>query len=145
MLAQDNSTQGATPALNVSRESIKTFQFFWIITSSGKQSDQEVETSFVHLMQMYMFDIAEAKYHYPAPPWHNPGGPQGPSICKFFFSSIHLLCGRARKIWCWSIYLMLRGEDSTQPLGETYQAQMSGAHTNWVSKCPGRGSGGKVE
>ena len=35
----------------------KTFQFFWMITSSGKQNDKEVETSFLRCMQMYMFVI----------------------------------------------------------------------------------------
>ena len=72
MLAQDNSAQlAATPELNVSRGAVKTFQFFKMITISGKQSDKEVETSFDNLMQMYIFVIEvlqNSKYHYLAPP-----------------------------------------------------------------------------
>ena len=40
-----------------------------MITISGKQNDNEVETSTVHLMQMYMFHIEvlqKSKYFYPA-------------------------------------------------------------------------------
>ena len=58
-----------------------------MITSSEKQSDKEVERSFVHLMQMYMFVIEvlqKSKYHDLAPPWHIPGKPQSPSIWNFF-------------------------------------------------------------
>ena len=45
-----------------------------MITSSGKQNDKEVETFFVHFMQMYMFVIEvlqKSKYHYPAPTREN--------------------------------------------------------------------------
>ena len=49
--------QAATPEPNVSRGACKTFQFFWMVTSSGKQNDKGVETSFVHFMQMYMFVV----------------------------------------------------------------------------------------
>ena len=53
-----------------------------MITISGKQNDNEVETSTVHLMQMYMFHIEvlqKSKYFYPAGqpslthPWAAPG------------------------------------------------------------------------
>ena len=40
-----------------------------MITISGKQNDNEVETSIVHLMQMYTFNIEvlqKSKYFYPA-------------------------------------------------------------------------------
>ena len=61
MLARSRQIQhklaAATPEANVSRGAFKTFQFFWMITCSGKQKDKEVETSFVYLMQMYMFVI----------------------------------------------------------------------------------------
>ena len=49
-----------------------------MITSSGKQSDKEVETSIVHLMQMYMFVIEvlqKSKYHYQHLPGTLPGWP----------------------------------------------------------------------
>ena len=73
-----------------------------MITISGKQNDNEVETSIVHLMQVYMFHIIEvlqkSKYFYPA------GQPSlthlwaAPGICIFFSSSVELPCGRARKM-----------------------------------------------
>ena len=59
-----------------------------MITISGKQNDNEVETSIVHLMQTYMFHmevLQKSKYFYPAGqpslthPWAAPG------ICNFFF------------------------------------------------------------
>ena len=40
-----------------------------MITISGKQNDNEVETSIVHLMQVYTFHIEvlqKSKYFYPA-------------------------------------------------------------------------------
>ena len=37
---------------------------------------------------------------------------------------------------------MLRGEHSNRSLGDTYQAQMFGAHAKLASKCPGGGRGG---
>ena len=51
----NTSWQAATPEPNMARGAFKTFQFFCMITSSGKQNDKEVETSFLHCMQMYMF------------------------------------------------------------------------------------------
>ena len=59
---------------DMSWEAVKTFSFFWMITSSGEQNDKEVlEASFVRLMQMYMLVIEvlqKSKYHYPHLPWH---------------------------------------------------------------------------
>ena len=60
-----------------------------MITISGKQNDDEVETSIVHLMQMYTFNIEvlqKSKYFYPAGQpsltqrWAAPSG-----ICNFLF------------------------------------------------------------
>ena len=72
-----------------------------MITISGKQNDNEVETSIVHLMQMYTFHIEvlqKSKYFYLAgqPSLTHPGA--APGICNFFSSSVQLLCGRARKM-----------------------------------------------
>ena len=39
----------------------------------------------------------------------------------------------------------VKGEHSTWSVEDTYQVQMSGAHTKSASKCPGGGSGGRVE
>ena len=70
-----------------------------MITISGKQNDNEVETSIVHLMQMYTFNIEvlqKSKYFYPA------GQPSlthrwaAPVI--FCSSSVQLPCGQARKM-----------------------------------------------
>ena len=72
-----------------------------MITIGGKQNDDEVETSIVHLMEMNTFHIEvlhKSKYFYPAgqpsltQPWAAPG------ICNFFSSSVQLPCGRARKM-----------------------------------------------
>ena len=62
-----------------------------MITSSAKQSDKELETSFVHLMQMPDVhvchrDIAEFKISLPSSSLAHPRTAQGPSICKFFSS-----------------------------------------------------------
>ena len=40
---------------------------------------------------------------------------------------------------------MSREEHSTRFLGDTYQAQMSGAHPKLASKCPGGERRGRVE
>ena len=59
-----------------------------MVTISGKQNDNEVETSIVHPMQMYMFHIEvlqKSKYSYPAGQpslahrWAAPSG-----ICNVF-------------------------------------------------------------
>ena len=76
-------------------------QFSWMITISGKQNDNEVETSIVHLMQMYMFHIEvllKSKYFYPGgqPSLTHPWA--APDIAIFFSSSVQLPCGRARKM-----------------------------------------------
>ena len=73
-----------------------------MITIIGKQNDNEVETSIVHLMQMYMFNIEvlqKSKYFYPAGQpslthcWAVPSG-----ICNYFSSSVQLPCGQAGKM-----------------------------------------------
>ena len=67
-----------------------------MITSTRKQNDKEVETSFVHLMQMYMFVIEvlqKSKYLF------LPGTPQGGrKHLEFFSSHVQLSCGQARKM-----------------------------------------------
>ena len=66
-----------------------------MITSSGKQNDKGVETSIVHLMQMYMFVIEvlqKSKYNYPASSWLTSGAALG--ICKFLFLKGKTACGR---------------------------------------------------
>ena len=74
-----------------------------MISSSGRQSDKEVETSFVHFMQMYTLYVchkgtAEAKYHYLAPLAH-PRTALGPKHLQVFFpSSVQLFCGGATKM-----------------------------------------------
>ena len=60
-----------------------------MITSSGRQSDKEVETSFVHLMQMPDVrachrDIAEFKISLPSPSLAHPRTAQGPKHLQFF-------------------------------------------------------------
>ena len=58
-----------------------------MITSSGKQNDKEVETSIVHLMQMYTFadviEVLQKPKSYPASSWHISRMALG--ICKFLF------------------------------------------------------------
>ena len=75
-----------------------------MITISGKQNDNEVETSIVHLMQMYMFHIEvlqKSKYFYPAGqsslthPW---AAPPLQAFAIFFSLSVQLPCGWARKM-----------------------------------------------
>ena len=60
-----------------------------MITSSGKQSDNQMCMFVIQVLQ-------KSKYHYLALPWHTPGQPQGPSICKFFSSSIAERAGPER-------------------------------------------------
>ena len=74
-----------------------------MITISGKQND-EVETSIVHIMQMYTFNIgrgiAEVKIFllsWPALPDTLLGGPIR-HLQFFFSSSVQLPCGQARKM-----------------------------------------------
>ena len=62
-----------------------------MISSSEKQSDKEVETSFVHFMQVYTLYVchkgtAEAKYHYlaPPPPGTPPDCPRAQAFASFF-------------------------------------------------------------
>ena len=62
------------------------YDISWMITNSEKQNDKVVETSIVHLMQMYMFVIVvlqKSKYHHPTPSRHTSGTALG--ICKFLF------------------------------------------------------------
>ena len=61
-----------------------------MITISGKQNDNEVETSIVHLMQMYTFNIEvlqKSKYFYPAgqPSLTHTAGRPPSGICNFLF------------------------------------------------------------
>ena len=63
-----------------------------MITISGKQNDNEVETSIVHLMQMYVFHIEvlqKAKYFYPVgqPSLDTPLG--GSRHLQFFFLQVY--------------------------------------------------------
>ena len=64
-----------------------------MITSSGKQSDKELETSFVHFMQMCTLinrhrGIAEVKILLP----------RVQAFASFFPLSVQLFCGWARKM-----------------------------------------------
>ena len=71
-----------------------------MITSSGKQNDNEVETSIVHLMQMHVSHrgIAEVKMFLPSWPALPDTPLGGPWHLQFFFSSsVQLPCGQARK------------------------------------------------
>ena len=69
MLTQENSsysTQAVTPERNVFLTSVFLNDY---ITCSAKQTDNEVETCIIHLMQMYMFVIEvlqKSKYVYPS-------------------------------------------------------------------------------
>ena len=60
-----------------------------MITISGKQKDNEVETSIVHLMQMYTFNIEVLQNQniftqLASPPSHTAGRPPS-GICNFLF------------------------------------------------------------
>ena len=71
-----------------------------MITIIGKQNDNEVETSIVHLTQMYTFNIEvlqKSKYFYPALP-HTPLGGPHQAFANFCSSSVQLPCGQARKM-----------------------------------------------
>ena len=78
-----------------------------MITSSEKQSDKEVETSFVHLMQMPDVHVCH----------------KGIAEVKISFMHIDKVYSQQKATQ------MLRGEHSTRPLGDTYQVQMSGTRT----------------
>ena len=61
-----------------------------MITSSGKQSDKELETSFVHLMEMPDVhvchrDIAEFKISLPSSSLAHPRTAPGPKHLQVFF------------------------------------------------------------
>ena len=75
-----------------------------MITSSEKQSDKEIETSFVHLMQMPDVHVCR----------------KGIAEVKMHIDQIYSQQKATQ---------MLRGEYSTRPLGDTYQVQMSGTRT----------------
>ena len=82
-------------------ERLKHFSFSeWLLIDS--RSDKDAETSFAHLMQMYMFvrGTAQVKISLPSPclaqPWMPPGSRH---LQVIFSSSVQLLCGRARKLW----------------------------------------------
>ena len=67
-----------------------------MITSTGKQSDKELETSFVHFVQMYMLinyhrGIAEVKISLSK-------AQAGQAFASFFPLSVQLFCGWAREI-----------------------------------------------
>ena len=73
-----------------------------MITISGKQNDNEVETSIVHLMQMYTFHIEVLQSQniftqLASPPSHTAGWPHQ-AFAFFCSSSVQLLCGQARKM-----------------------------------------------
>ena len=77
-----------------------------MITGSGKQNDKEVETSIVHFMQMYTFDILRyfrSKNIITQPLRLSlPGIPtddaSAQAFASYFSSSVQLPCGRARKM-----------------------------------------------
>ena len=149
-----------------------------MITSSGKQSDKEVETSFVYLMQMYTFVIEvlqKSKCHYLVPPSHTSRWPKAQAFASFFSSSVQLLLWSGKEnviltrgpfdqslskitavggnvdqskrfhilvhklIYVFYTYWLTiftakgirNAKEGTQylVLGDTYQVQMSGAHT----------------
>ena len=56
----------------------------------------------------------------------------------------YILCILIEYIYGRRQHQMLRREHSTRSLGDTYQVQISGAHTKLASKCPGGGRGGRV-
>ena len=65
-----------------------------MITSSEKQCDKEVETSFVHFMQMYTLyvchrGIAEVKISLPLPSLANPRTAPGPKHLQVFFLQVY--------------------------------------------------------
>ena len=74
-----------------------------MITISGKQNDNEVETSIVHLMQMYTFNmevLQNLKIFFPSWPAlpHTPLGGPHQAFAIFCSSSVQLPCGQARKM-----------------------------------------------
>ena len=76
-----------------------------MITSSEKQSDKEIETSFLHLMQMPS-DVHVRR--------------KGAAEVKMHIDQIYSQQNATQ---------MLSREHSTRPLGDTYQVQMSGTRT----------------
>ena len=99
-----------------------------MITISGKQNDNEVETSIVHLMQIYTFHIEvlqNSKYFYPAgqPSLTHPGA--APGICNFFF----FRCTTA--LWSGKENGPVSGNAGKSNTDSHYDSQIDPFHAYW--------------